>query len=517
MALFGLVAFLYAMMGVLDFVRGQVLTRVAARFQDDLDQRVFSASLRGMTNPATRQLAQTGQQDLESIQRLIGSPLTNAVFDMPWVPVFLFGIFLFHSALGVLAISGGAILVGIALMNQMTTRAANANAQKASGAAHRMSEQLRTESEMVRSLGMMGSAFQRWNALRSRALAESVTASSNAGRFSAAAKALRLFLQSAMLALGAFLVLRNEMTAGAMIAGSILLGRSLAPIEAAIGQWAFLQRARQGWQNLVSLLSVVPPLPSRMPLPRPDAELQVRNLTIIPPGEPMAALKMVNFKLTSGKALGVIGPSGSGKSTLAKALTGVWPASGGSIRLGGATLDQYDPDVLGSYIGYLPQRVELFDGSIAENIAMLKSDADPEQIVKAAQMADAHQMILEFPLGYDTPVTSAGGRLSGGQIQRIGLARAVFGDPVILVLDEPNSNLDNTGSTALNNAVRTMKQQGKAVLIMAHRPAAIQECEDLLVLDQGTQRDYGPRDEVLGRTVTNAKTLQTNPGSGGVT
>jgi ATP-binding cassette subfamily C protein len=245
--------------------------------------------------------------------------------------------------------------------------------------------------------------------------------------------------------------------------------------------------------------------------------LETVNLTVVPPGETMATLRMVSFRLEPGQALGVIGPSGSGKSTLARALTGVWRPAGGKVRLDGAALDQYDPDVLGSYIGYLPQRVTLFDGTIAENIARLQADPDGSRVVEAAKKAAAHDMILKFPDGYDTRVSAIGGRLSGGQIQRIGLARAMYGDPVILVLDEPNSNLDNDGSMALNLAIRSMKDEGKSILIMAHRPAAIQECDLLMVMEDGMRKAFGPRDTVLREMVKNHTEIIKSAGPGGVT
>jgi ATP-binding cassette subfamily C protein len=281
------------------------------------------------------------------------------------------------------------------------------------------------------------------------------------------------------------------------------MGRALAPIELAVGQWSILQRAVEGWRRLAVLLGAVPVVEARTGLPRPRSLLEVEGLTVGPPGEPVALLRMISFRLPPGQALGVIGPSGSGKSTLAKALTGVWRPLAGSIRLDGAALDQYDPDVLGRLVGYLPQRVTLFDGTIAENIARLDPAPDSARIIEAARKADAHDMIVRLPQGYDTQVSAAGSRLSGGQIQRIGLARALYGDPVLLVLDEPNSNLDNAGSAALNTAIRTMKAEGKSVLIMAHRPAAIQECDLLLVLGEGTRRAFGPRDQVLRDQVQN--------------
>jgi ATP-binding cassette subfamily C protein len=375
---------------------------------------------------------------------------------------------------------------------------------------------LRIEAEAVEALGMRGATFDRWQQTRGRAMDLSLNATDSAGGFTSATKSLRLFLQSMMLGLGAYLVLQGELTSGAMIAASILLGRALAPVELAIGQWELLQRASKGWSNLSRLLSDVPPEIARTPLPKPAARLEGQQVTVLPPGESQASLRMVNFLLPPGQAMGVIGPSGSGKTTLARAITGVWRCAGGKIRLDGAALDQYDPDVLGLHIGYLPQRVTLFDGTISENIARLSTSPDPKLVVEAARKADAHEMILKLPQGYDTPLSAAGSRLSGGQVQRVGLARALYGDPVILVLDEPNSNLDNEGSEALNKAIRQMKAEAKSVIIMAHRPAAIQECELLLVLEGGIRRAFGPRDEVLSEVVQNARQIQKSSTPGGV-
>jgi ATP-binding cassette subfamily C protein len=294
------------------------------------------------------------------------------------------------------------------------------------------------------------------------------------------------------------------------------MGRALSPIEQAIGQWAVITRAREGYRRLSDLLTRSPDEPQRTALPYPKAVLEAQNLTVIPPGELQAVLRAVSFRLEPGQAMGVIGPSGAGKSTLARALIGVWKPAGGKVRLDGATLDQYDPDVLGSYIGYLPQRIALFDGTIAENIARLQDHGDAAKIVDAAKRAAAHDMIIKLPEGYDTRISQIGGRLSGGQIQRIGLARALYGNPVILVLDEPNSNLDNDGTIALNTAIRTTKEAGGAVLIMAHRPAAIQECELLLVLEDGMRRAFGPRDAVLREMVKNHSQITQTSTPGGV-
>jgi ATP-binding cassette, subfamily C, type I secretion system permease/ATPase len=514
-ALSMLVVFLYGTMGVLDYSRGRIMARVGARFQAALDNRVFDAVVRrSALGPDPK--AQTGLSDLESVQRLISSPVLMAFFDMPWTPIFLAGIALFHPWLGMLAVAGGVLLVCITLVNTLMSRNPLLKANALSHQSMMLSDEIRNEAELVQSMGMREAAFGRWKDGRDTSLHETVRANDIGGTFSSLTKTLRLLLQSAMLGLGAYLVLQNQITAGAMIAASILLGRALAPIELVIGQWALVQRASKGWSNLADLLEQVPPEPQRTELPKPKAKLDVQALTIVPPGDKRAALKALTFSIEPGQAVGVIGPSGSGKSTLARALTGVWRPAGGTIRLDGAALDQYAPSVLGQHIGYLPQRVQLFAGSIAQNISRLSGDPDSEKVVAAAQKAAAHEMIVNLPDGYDTQIALNGGKLSGGQMQRIGLARAMYDDPVIVILDEPNSNLDNDGSVALNRAIRALKDDGRSVLIMAHRPAAIKECDTLLVLDNGSCAAFGPKDKVLREMVSNHQDIQKNPAPGGV-
>jgi len=514
-ALSVLVVFLYGMMGLLDYARGRIMGRVAARFQARLDRRVFDAVVRKSALKPDESTA-TGLADLEAVQRLMASPVLTAIFDIPMTPFFLAAIWIFHPWLGVLALVGGAILIVITIINQVVTREPVMKSGRASYASGKISDQIRTEAEMVQAMGMREAAFDRWQIARGQSLSEQIKTADMGGTFTTTAKTFRLFLQSAMLGLGAYLVLQNQLTPGAMIAGSILLGRALAPIEQTVGQWSLVQRAMRGWQSLAELLSMVPPEKERTPLPKPKALLDVQQVTVVPPGDQQAALKGVTFTVQPGQAVGVIGPSGAGKSTLARALTGVWRLAGGKIRLDGAALDQYAPSILGEHVGYLPQRVQLFDGTVAENIAKLSMQPDAEAIVAAAKKADAHDMILQLPDGYDTQVTAGGGRLSGGQIQRVALARAMYGDPVLLVLDEPNSNLDNDGSAAVNAAIRAMKAEGKSILIMAHRPAAIQECDMLLMLDHGMVRKFGPKDQVLREVVQNHQQINQSAGAGGV-
>ena len=317
-----------------------------------------------------------------------------------------------------------------------------------------------------------------------------------------------------MLGLAAWVVLKGELSPGAMIAASILMGRALQPVEQAVGHWSTVQRAAEARHRLADLLARNPPPAPRTNLPRPKGQLVAAQLAVRPPGQPLPILRGISFAIDPGQALGVIGPSGAGKSTLARALIGLWPAATGSLRLDGATLDQYDPDQLGRWIGYLPQRVTLFDGTIAENISRL-APPDDAAVIAAAKKAAAHDMILRLPDGYDTRIDASGGRLSGGQMQRIALARALYGDPPLLILDEPNSQLDNDGSNALNAALRAHKAAGGSALVMAHRPAAIQECDLLLILENGQPSAYGPRDQVLRDRIQNAAeiTRATAPGS----
>lgn len=515
-ALSGLVTLMFVAMGLIDHARARIMARIGARMQDRLDRRVFAAALKVLTLTPNDATAIAAQRDLEAVQRLWASPVLLAVFDIPWIPMFLLAIFAFHPLLGLLALCGGLILIALTFLNQSRTRLPLNRCNTLSLAAERMSDLVKSESETVQALGMSGAVFDRWQKVRAAALAAGIEAGDEAGFFGSLSKTFRLFLQSAMLGMGAWLVLRGELSSGAMIAGSILMGRALAPIEQAIGQWASVTRAQEGWRRLSLLLSRVPPEAPRTALPRPRGRIEVQNLSVVPPGDTQAVLRGISFAVEPGQALGIIGPSGAGKSTLARAIIGTWRPAAGSIRLDGATLDQYDPDTLGSYFGYLPQRVTLFDGSIAENIARLKSGAADSQIVEAAQRAAAHEMIVKLPDGYDTKISQIGGRLSGGQIQRIGLARALFGNPEVLVLDEPNSNLDNDGSIALNLAIRATKAAGGAVLIMAHRPAAIQECELLLVLEDWLRRAFGPRDTVLREMVRNHTQIATATASSGV-
>ncbi|QUS35955.1 type I secretion system permease/ATPase [Falsirhodobacter algicola] len=502
LALSLIAAAMFLAMALIDHARGRIVARIGAALQQRLDLRVFRAALARSARVPSDGVAATAQRDLEAVQKLLASPVFLAMCDLPWVPIFVLGLFAFHPALGLLALGGAGLLVAMTLANQALSVAPLAEAARCGVRADRLSDMLKAEAETVQALGMTGAAFDRWQRGRSEALAAALRAADVTGGFGAAIRTLRLFLQSATLGLGAWLVLKAGLSGGVMIASSVLMGRALAPIDTAIGHWPLVAHAWQARGRLAALLTRQPEAAPRTPLPRPQARIEAAGLSLIPPGGAAPVLRNLAFAVGPGQAVGVIGPSGSGKSSLARALTGLWMPAAGDIRLDGATLDQYGADTLGRLAGYLPQRVTLFDGTIAENIARLGAP-DPEAVVAAARRAAAHEMILRLPAGYDTPVAAIGGRLSGGQIQRIGLARAMYGDPVFLVLDEPNSNLDNDGTMALNAGIRAVKAAGGTVFIMAHRPAAIQECELLLVIEDGLQRAFGPRDTVLREMVKN--------------
>ena len=501
LVLTGLITFLYLITGVLDCCRSRLMARAGARFQQALEKRVFHAAL--STSSTHDKEKGSGLRDLDAIQRWVSSPASIALFDLPWTPIFIAGIWMFHPLLGSFALAAVGILVALALLNQWTSRRVLAQAHRGLYHANKLSDQIQTEAHMVQSMGMHQASYTLWQTKRRRALLTQLAATDLAGAFGAATKTIRMFLQSAILGLGAYLVLQNAVSPGVMIASSVLMGRALAPIETLINQRPLFVQARLGWNSLAALLTQVPPVQLRTVLPQPSAKLEVKNLTVIPPQKMQASLKLINFSIFPGQALGVIGPSGAGKSTLAKALTTIWSPAGGTIRLDGASLHHYDPSLRGAYIGYLPQHIHFFDGSITQNIARMISVPDPQRVACAAQKAGAHEMILHLPDGYDTILGGDGMQLSGGQMQRIGLARALYSDPVILILDEPNSNLDNVGNAALNTTIQQMKAIQKSIIIMAHRPTAIAECDILLVLEDGGQTAFGPRDRILASMVQN--------------
>jgi len=504
-ALFILVVLLYSFMGLLDYARSRVMARFGARFQTYLDETVFRATIKDAIIESQRAKPATGLRDIEAIQAVLSNPAAFAVFDIPWTPLFIGAIFVFHPLLGWMAVAGGVFLLAITALNQILTKKKVLDAAVKSAQSHAFAENARQAAEVIHAQGMQNIITKRWKQNRNASLKASILSSDFTGIFSALTKSFRMLLQSAMLAMGAYLVLQNEMTPGAMIAGSILLGRALAPIEMAIGQWPLVVRAHNAWKSLSAGLAKEPKTTTKMHRSKPKSHLIVKNLTILPPGERKPNLTGINFEIRPGEVLGIIGKSGSGKSTLARALVGLWPPAAGEIRLDGEMLQNYDPELFGQYIGYLPQSVSLFHGTVAENVARMSENPDPEMVKAAVNMAHANQLIKTLPESFDTIIHNGTGRLSGGQRQRLGLARALYNDPMLLVLDEPNAALDADGSQALNTAIHSFKKQGKIVILMTHRPMAISECDYLLYLEEGRQHAYGPRDKVLKAILKNAE------------
>jgi ATP-binding cassette subfamily C protein len=509
-----LLVMLYSIMGILDHTRGRLAARIGARFQAKLEMRTFRIVIDRTMLASQGINTATAMRDLDSVQRAVSSPAIFAVFDIPWTPVFVLIIFIFHPYMGILGVAGGAILICLTWLNQNGTKGDQERAMNAARLSEEMTGTLQREADTVRALGMRASTATRWKSLREDTLVANIHYSDNNGFYSITSKTFRIFLQSAILGMGAWLAIQGHITSGAMLASSIIIGRALSPIETVIGQWSLIQRAWKGWKDLSDVLAKVPPEVPRTTLPRPRAILDVQNISVVPPGERAPTLRNLSFELKPGQALGVIGQSGSGKSTLARVLTGVWPIQAGRVRLDGASIEQYGVDDLANYVGYLPQEVALFEGTIAENIARLALEPDSEKVVSAAQKAAAHDLVLRLGNGYDTKLPAQGQRLSGGQKQRIGLARALYGDPVILVLDEPNANLDAEGSMALNIAIRNAKKDGRSVVIMAHRPAAIEECDLILILEGGNRVAFGPRDEVLKQHLRNYQQIGQQPPNG---
>lgn len=492
-----LVVFLFAVMGILDYSRDRVLSRIATRCNLHLSRRVFSANLRAMDLAGSGVAGCNGPRDLDSVRRLMASQVAAAMFDLPFTPFFLAFLFLLHPALGVLALGGGGLIILMSVLNHVLSRSISREADTARAVTGGLSNRLQSDSDTLRGLGMQDAAFDRWFAQHVDAQAKDQILGDRQSKFSTFTKTFRQLLQSLMLALGAWLVLRGELTAGAMIAASILMGRALQPVELIVGRWAMLQGAAQSWARLGDLLARNPVPATGMDLPRPSGRLGVKGAAAIPPGEKMPTLRGIDFDLQPGEVMGVIGASGSGKTSLARILTGSWAPAAGTVRLDGASIQQYREDRIGAYIGYLPQTVRLFDGTIGENIARLQPDASDDKIVQAARNACAHEMIVALPMGYHTPARMAGSQLSGGQMQRIGLARALYGNPALLVLDEPNASLDAEGTQALEQAIAKARADGCSVIIMTHRPGILRQCDKLLVLNKGRQVDFGPREEVL--------------------
>lgn len=486
---------LFLLSGALEWIRGQVMVRMSAGFDARLGERVFSAAFERNVRERSANPSQV-LSDLATLRQFITGPGVIALFDAPWLPIYLIACFLFHPWLGVFALVGSLILVLLAVVNEYATRGHLAQANQRSLATASYINATLQNAEVIHALGMLDVLRGKWAAMQQQLLAAQAEASSRSLAIGGATRFIRIAWQSLSLALGAYLVLENQISSGAMIAVSILLGRAMAPVELAIGSWKQLDAAKSSYRRLHELLLAFPARPAPMPLPPPSGAVRIENLVVVPPGATQPAVNGVNLTLDKGDVLAVIGPSASGKSSLLRALVGIWPAAQGSIRFDEADIGQWSRAAIGPHLGYLPQEIELFDGSVALNIARFGA-VDSTRVIEAAKLAGIHEMVLHFPQGYETLLGTGALKLSGGQKQRIGLARALYGLPSIIVLDEPNSNLDEAGELALVAAIRSLKAAGTTVIMVTHRANVLASVDKMLLLKDGRQHLFGSKASVL--------------------
>ena len=492
-----IMAGLYTAYGILDLFRTRLMGRIGRRLDRRLRSQIFSAVL---ILPLRTKPGGDGLQpvrDCDQIRTFLMGTGPIALFDIPWMPIYLTLVFLLHPLLGFLATAGAIILVILTVLTERLSRTLTTTAAKSAAARQVFGESIRRNAEVIRGLGMSEHLAKHWERHNEQFIAQQLGAVEVAGSLGTASKVVRMVLQSGVLGLGAYLVIHNEATAGVMIAASILASRALAPVEIAIANWRGFLAARQSYARLQRLFAALPTQSEVLALERPRSTLSVNGLWVGAPGEAKAILQNVTFALKAGAGLGIIGPSASGKSTLARALVGAWLPRRGDIRLDDAALDRWQPTVLGGHIGYLPQDIELFDGTIAANISRFEQAPRSDAILAAARAAGVHEMVLHLPDGYETRIGEGGSFLSAGQRQRIALARALYGDPFLVVLDEPHSNLDADGDAALTRAVISIRQRRGIVIVIAHRPSALVGVDQLLVLLRGQVQTFGPRDAVL--------------------
>jgi ATP-binding cassette subfamily C exporter for protease/lipase len=504
---------LFGLMSLLEWIRSMVLVRVGARLDLDINSRVFDATFE-------RNLRQAGQNpaqalsDLASMRQTLTGAGLIALTDAPWMPIYVLVIFMLHVQLGIFALIGVLLLVILAVINERISAGPLGEAQKLAMAANAQANNNLRNAEVIEAMGMLPAIRSRWFKLHQKFLMQQAVASDRAGVLNAITRFVRISMQSLALGYGALLAIEGEITPGMMIAGSIIIGRALAPVEVLIANWKQLVSARAAYGRLAELLQVYPARVAGMPLPRPEGVVLVENAATAAPGSRVLILKNVSFSLKAGEVVAVIGPSASGKSTLARLLVGVWPPLAGCVRLDGAEVFKWNKDELGRHLGYLPQDIELFDGTVAENIARF-GDLDSEKVLAAAQAAGVHDLVLMLPMGYDTPLGDGGNALSGGQKQRIGLARALYGDPALIVLDEPNSNLDDQGEAALAETLRRLKAAKRTVVIITHRMSTLAVADSILVMHEGTVKLHGPRDQVLAALRSGNQAGAERQGGGG--
>jgi ATP-binding cassette, subfamily C, type I secretion system permease/ATPase len=485
-----------AAMGGFELLRSRILVRIGIwldrMLSPELFERGLDSSLRGLPYRSE------SLRDLATLRAYLSGAGIMMLFDAPWMPIYLFVIFVLHPLLGVLSLGGAAALFSLALINNWLTTQKLKQSNLASTKNYQAAESAFRNVDVIDSMGMLAALVRRWDAANIEALNLQAQASDTAGLINACMKSLRMFLQMAVLGLGAWLVLRQELSGGSMVAASIIMSRALAPVEQAVAGWNQTTGAYLAWTRLSALFQLPPIRPPNIPLPRPRGHLAIQEVIYGPPGVRNPVLRGISFSLAPGEALAILGPSAAGKSTLARLVVGLAQPQHGVIRLDGADVFTWNRSNFGKYVGYLPQDVEVFSGTVRENIARMNDD-DPRHVIAAAMLAGVHEMILRLPNGYETEVGERGALLSGGQRQRVGLARALYGCPALLVLDEPNSNLDVNGEEALNRAIAAMKKRGSTVVVVAHRPSLLVHMDQVLVLKEGQTQIAGPREPVLAQ------------------
>ena len=487
----------YAFQAALDIVRSRIVVRAARLLDRRLGTDVHGAVLHLSLYSHNKAEAQQPVRDLDQIRTFLTGPGPTSIVDMPWMPVFLVICFLIHPWLGCVALVGGLLLVGITMLNERASRLPARAAANDAAIRQAMIEADRRNSESVKAMGMRPALAKRWMKINERYINSQGHASDVVSNFGSISKVVRLLAQSSILGLGAYLVIKQELTAGAMIAASIMMGRALAPVEIAIANWRSFISARQSINRLSTILSHMPPVKVATVLPAPAHSLDVDKVAVAAPGSQSTIVRDVTFKLAAGEVLGVVGPNGAGKTSLIRTLLGVWRPLRGEVRVDGAPFDQFSVDQIGRHIGFASQTAELFEGSVAENISRMEAEPDSDKVLDAARTAGIHDMILHLPNGYDTRIGEGGAVLSAGQRERVAIARAVYGDPFLVIFDEPNGTLDHDGEVALQKTVRELKARNAIVIIVAHRPSALANCDKILYLSGGMQQAFGPRDDIL--------------------
>ncbi|MFA1030438.1 Protease secretion system ABC-type transporter [Pseudomonas syringae pv. helianthi] len=483
-------------LGSLEWVRSRIMVRVSNRLDVLLSRDVYRASFKKALSSGGMDASAQSLNDLTSLRQFLTGNGLFAFFDAPWLPIYTAVMFMFHPWFGWMTVGSALVLVVLAYLNQRYTGKALVEANQQNVTANLQTTKNLRNAEVIESMGMLDTLMARWGKRQRRVLVLQSEASDKGGVISSISRTFRNWSQSIMLALGAYLVITHQINPGLMMAGSLLLGRALAPVDQIIGSWKGFVAARVQYNRLNETLEKLHNEPDRMALPDPEGHIQVENLVVTPPGGKNPVIRNISFVTPAGTIVGIVGPSAAGKSTLVRALLGIWPAQHGTVRLDGADISAWDKQKLGPHLGYLPQDIELFEGSISDNIARF-TKVDPEKVVLAARTAGVHEMILQLPDGYDTVIGSDGVNLSGGQRQRIGLARAIYGSPRLIVLDEPNSNLDEVGERALSVALQLIKESGATVFIVSHRPNILSRLDRVMVMNAGAITLYGARDQVI--------------------